>query len=59
MIVGIVVALLGLAGITLGVLQLRGILPARVRATAFSAYVNILTGIFLLVLAALRLNGAL
>ena len=59
MIVGIVVALLGLAGILLGVLQLRGVLPLRIRATAFSAYVNILTGIFLLVLAALRLNGAL
>ena len=59
MVVGIVVALLGLAGIVLGSVQLRGALPSALRTGPFSAYVNILTGVFLLVLAVLRLKGAL
>lgn len=59
MIVGIVVAALGLAGIALGAAQLRGLLPTGLRANAVSAYVNILTGLLLLVLAVLRLKGML
>jgi hypothetical protein len=57
MIVGLVVALLGALGIALGALQLRGALPAGLRGSGLSAYVNILVGILLLVLAGLRFEG--
>ena len=59
MIVTIVVALLGVLGLVLGVLQLGGRLPATRRGAAatYTAYVNIAIGVFLLALAALRFKG--
>lgn len=54
MIAAIVVALIGLGGIILGWMQLSSALPTVRRAGRFSAYMNIVVGIFLLALAALR-----
>lgn len=59
MIVGIVVALFGLGALVLGSLQLGGALPIMRRAGAYSAYMNIVVGIFLLALGALRIKGLL
>lgn len=58
MIVGIVVAAFGVGAIILGALQLSGALPA-VRRGAFSAFMNIVVGVFLIALGALRLKGLL
>ncbi len=60
MLTGIVVVLFGVGGIVIGGLQLAGVLP-RVRRTggAFSAYMNLVMGVFLIVLGALRLKGLL
>ncbi len=52
--VPIVVALLGVGALLLGWLQLSGRLPVARRAGNASAYMNIVVGILLLVLAALR-----
>lgn len=60
MVIAIVVAVLGLGAIALGGLQLCGVVPVvRRRAGTFPAYMNVLTGLFLIALAALRLKGLL
>lgn len=61
MIVAIVVGLLGVGAVALGVLQLSGIVPLmrRAGAGAYSAIVNIVVGLFLVALAALRVKGLL
>ena len=62
LIVGVVVVLIGLGGISLGVLQLAGVIPAQRReggAALIPAYVNILVGTVLLALGAGRVTGVL
>lgn len=60
MIVGLVVAVLGVGAIALGAWQLSGATPmARLRHGAFSAVTNIVVGVFLIALGALRLKGLL
>lgn len=58
MIVGIVVAVFGVGAITLGAAQLSGALPV-VHRGAFSAVTNIVVGVFLIALGALRVKGLL
>ena len=50
----IVVGLLGLGAIALGWLQMSGMLPVAPRTGRFSAYMNVVVGIFLIALAILR-----
>ena len=59
MIVGIVVALFGVGAIVLGAIQLAGRVPVVRRAGTFSAYMNVVVGIFLIALGALRIKGVL
>jgi hypothetical protein len=58
-IVGLIVALLGLGLLALGSLQLSGAVPILRRTSTFSAWVNVAAGIFLLALGVLRLKGLL
>jgi hypothetical protein len=58
-IVGLIVALLGLGLLALGSLQLSGAVPILRRTGTFSACVNVAAGIFLIALGVLRLKGLL
>ncbi len=60
MLTGIVVVLFGVGAIIIGGLQLAGLLPRVRRAGgAFSAYMNLVVGVFLIALGVLRLKGLL
>src|SRR5437763_7001519 len=58
-VVGIVVALLGLGLIVLGSLQLSRAVPILRRTGTFSACMNVAAGIFLIALGVLRFEGLL